>query len=494
MKTSAQTVPGFDAFPAALNAQLLERFGKRFSTARSVCEHHGSDISALDPMPPQAVVFAESTEDLVCISQACNAHNVPIIPYGSGTSLEGWLHAVQGGLCVDVSAMNKLVEVNVDDMDATVQPGMTRKQLNAALHGTGLFFPIDPGADASIGGMAATRASGTNAVRYGTMRENVMGMTVVLADGTVVKTGGRARKSSSGYDLTHLLVGSGGTLATIAEVTVKLHPVPEAISAAVCNFPSVDAAVRTVMQTIQLGVPIARIELIDALTVRAINAYSKTTLREAPALFFEFHGSPAGVKEQVETVQMVADEHGALDFEWAERPEDRSRLWQARHEAYFAAVALRTGCRSLTTDAVVPISRLAECIEATARDVEEAGLLAPIFGHVGDGNFHALILVDPTNAEEVERAEALAHRLGERSIAMGGTCTGEHGVGLTKQDLMLEEHGQPAVDMMRAIKAAIDPKGLMNPGKIFPLHKKPRSAPALVWPREETEAVRAALG
>lgn len=460
-------MPAPAALPAALLDELSTLLGSRFSTASSVREHHGSDISALDPMPPQAVAFANSQAEVVSICQACYRHDVPMIAYGSGTSLEGWLHASHGGVCIDVSGMDQILEVRIDDMDATVQPGVTRKQLNAALHGTGLFFPIDPGADASLGGMAATRASGTNAVRYGTMRENVLASTAVLADGRVINTGGRARKSSAGYDLTHLLVGSGGTLATFTELTVKLHPIPEAISAAICTFPSADHAVRAVIQTIQLGVPIARIELIDALTVRALNAYSKTQLREAPSLFFELHGSEAGVKEQVETIRMVADEHEGQDFEWAVHPEDRSRLWQARHDAYFASLALRPGCRSLTTDAVVPISRLAECIEATAADLREHNLLAPIFGHVGDGNFHALILVDPNDAEEVERAEGVAHRLAERAIAMQGSCTGEHGIGITKQHFMEVEHGANSVDVMRAIKAALDPKQLMNPGKIF---------------------------
>lgn len=454
--------------PDTLREELSQLLGSRFSTSASVREHHGSDISALDPMPPDAVAFAKSIDDIVNISQACYRHDVPMIAYGSGTSLEGWLQASHGGVSIDVSGMDQILEIRVDDMDVTVQPGVTRKQLNAALHGTGLFFPIDPGADASLGGMAATRASGTNAVRYGTMRENVLGMTAVLADGRVINTGGRARKSSAGYDLTHLLVGSGGTLATIAELTIKLHPIPEAISAAVCRFPSVDHAVRAVIQTIQLGVPIARIELLDALTIRALNAYSKTQWREAPSLFFELHGSQASVEEQVDTVRMVADEHQGLDFEWAVHPEDRSRLWQARHDAYFAALALRPGCRALTTDAVVPISRLAECIEATSADLTENGFLAPIFGHVGDGNFHALILVDPDNAAEVERAETVAHRLAERAISMQGSCTGEHGIGLTKQHFMAVEHGVNAVDVMLAIKTALDPKQLMNPGKIFP--------------------------
>jgi len=457
----------FKTLPSTLLDQLAALLGDRFSSSSSVREHHGSDISALDPMPPQAVVFVNSLAEIVSVQKICHDHRVPIIPYGSGSSLEGWLHAVHGGVCIDVSGMNQIIEVRVDDMDVTVQPGVTRKQLNAALHGTGLFFPIDPGADASLGGMAATRASGTNAVRYGTMRENVLAMTAVLADGRVLQTGGRARKSSAGYDLTHLLVGSGGTLATIAELTVKLHPIPEAISAAVCSFPSVDHAVRTVIQAIQLGIPMARVELIDALTVRALNAYSKTSLQEAPCLFFELHGSESGVKEQVETLRMLADDQGGQHFEWALHPEDRTRLWQARHDAYFAALALRPGCRSVTTDAVVPISRLAECIEATAADLLEHDLLAPIFGHVGDGNFHAVILIDPDDPDQVERAATVAHRLAERAIAMNGSCTGEHGVGLTKQSFLPAEFGQNAVDTMAAIKAALDPQQLMNPGKIF---------------------------
>ncbi|POA53734.1 MULTISPECIES: FAD-binding oxidoreductase [unclassified Pseudomonas] len=468
MLPPAFATPDVPPLPAALVDELTNLLGSRLSLAASVREHHGQDISALDPMPPQAVAFVNHLDEIIAVQQACHRHRVPIIPYGSGSSLEGWVHALHGGICIDLSGMNQILEIRVDDMDATVQPGVTRKQLNAALHGTGLFFPIDPGADASLGGMAATRASGTNAVRYGTMRENVLALNAVLADGRVLQAGGRARKSSSGYDLTHLLVGSGGTLATLAELTVKLHPIPEAICAAICNFPSVDQAVRTVIQAIQLGVPIARIELIDALTVRALNAYSKTQLNEAPGLFFELHGSQSSVKEQVETIRLLADEHGGQDFEWAVHPEDRSRLWQARHDGYFAALALRPGCRALTTDAVVPISRLAECIEATAADLREQELLAPIFGHVGDGNFHAVILVDPGSPDELQRAEAVAQRLAQRAIAMQGSCTGEHGVGLTKQGFMGLEHGQHAMDAMAAIKAALDPRQLMNPGKIFP--------------------------
>jgi D-lactate dehydrogenase (cytochrome) len=364
--------------------------------------------------------------------------------------------------------MNQVLAVHGEDMDAVVQPGLTRKALNAALHGTGLFFPIDPGADASLGGMAATRASGTNAVRYGTMRDNVLGLEAVLADGRVVRTGGRARKSSAGYDLTRLLIGSEGTLALITALTVRLHPLPEAVSAAVCTFPDVDAAVRTVIQTIQMGVPVARIELLDALTVTAINRYSKTALTEAPMLFFEFHGSPAGVAEQAQTVQEIAGDNGGADFEWATRPEERTRLWAARHDTYFACLNLKPGCRGLTTDVCVPISRLADCIAATREDIAATGLTAPIVGHVGDGNFHVLILIDPDDADEIERAEALNRRIVERALAMDGTCTGEHGVGFGKLEFLVSEHGAPAVDAMRLVKQALDPQNLFNPGKVVP--------------------------
>ncbi|HNQ74993.1 MAG TPA: FAD-linked oxidase C-terminal domain-containing protein, partial [Pseudothauera hydrothermalis] len=407
-------------------------------------------------------------DEVAAIVRACAAHRVPVIPYGVGSSLEGNILAIRGGVCVDFSQMNRVLAVHAEDMDAVVQPGVTRKQLNAALHGSGLFFPIDPGADASLGGMAATRASGTNAVRYGTMRENVLGLTAVLADGRVIRTGGRARKSSSGYDLTRLLVGSEGTLGLITELTVRLHPLPEAVSAAICTFPDVDAAVRTVIQTIQLGVPVARIELLDSLTVTAINRYSKTTLREAPMLFFEFHGSPAGVEEQAATVQELARENGGEDFEWATRPEERSRLWQARHDAYFACLNLQPGCRGITTDVCVPISRLAEAIAGTRADIAASGLTAPIVGHVGDGNFHTLILVDPADSAQIERAEALNRRIVERALALDGTCTGEHGIGFGKQAFLLAEHGEAAVDAMRLVKQALDPHNLLNPGKVVP--------------------------
>ncbi|WP_432813925.1 FAD-binding oxidoreductase [Thauera sedimentorum] len=447
---------------------LSSVFGARFTTSEGVRAHHGHDESHFPDALPDAVVFPHSTEEVVSIVKACAEHAVPIVPYGVGSSLEGHILAIRGGISIDFSEMNRVLAVHGEDMDAVVQPGVTRKQLNAELHGSGLFFPIDPGADASLGGMAATRASGTNAVRYGTMRENVLGMTAVLADGRVIRTGGRARKSSSGYDLTKLLVGSEGTLGLITELTVRLHPLPEAVSAAICTFPDVDAAVRTVIQTIQLGVPVARIELLDSLTVTAINRYSKTTLREAPMLFFEFHGSPAGVEEQAATVQELARDNGGEDFEWATRPEDRSRLWQARHDTYFACLNLKPGCRGITTDVCVPISRLAEAIAGTRADIAASGLTAPIVGHVGDGNFHTLILVDPQDAAEIERAEALNRHIVERALALDGTCTGEHGIGFGKQDFLLAEHGEAAVDAMRLVKQALDPHNLLNPGKVVP--------------------------
>ncbi len=452
------------AFVEAMGALL----GPRFSMAEAVRTHHGHDESHFPDSLPDAVAWPHTTAEVVAVVRACREHRIPIVPFGVGSSLEGHILALHGGISLDFSEMNKVLAVHGEDMDAVVQPGVTRKQLNAELHGTGLFFPIDPGADASLGGMAATRASGTNAVRYGTMRENVLGMEVVLADGRVIRTGGRARKSSSGYDLTRLMIGSEGTLGLITELTVRLHPLPEAVSGAVCAFPDVDSAVRTVIETIQLGVPVARIELLDALTVQAINRYSKTDLREAPMLFFEFHGSPAGVEEQAQTVQDLAREHGGQDFEWASRPEDRSRLWQARHDAYFACLNLRPGCRGVTTDACVPISRLAECIAGAREDIAASGLTAPIVGHVGDGNFHTLILVDPQDEAEIERAEALNRRIVERALSLGGTCTGEHGIGFGKQDFLVAEHGEPAVDAMRALKRALDPDGLFNPGKVVP--------------------------
>jgi D-lactate dehydrogenase (cytochrome) len=456
------------ALPDTLRQALAERFGNRFSQGESTCLQHGRDESVHQPQPPQAVVHAENLEEIVSTVKLCAEHGVPVIPYGVGSSVEGHVLAPQGGISLDLSGMNQVIAIHAEDGDATVQAGVTRMQLNNALKGTGLFFPIDPGADATIGGMAATRASGTNAVRYGTMKDNVLATTTVLADGRVLKTGGRARKSSAGYDLTRLLVGSEGTLGIMAELTVKLYPIPEAISAAVCTFPDIESAVQTVIQTIQLGVPVARIELLDTLSLKAINQFSKTTLAEAPTLFFEFHGSPAGVEEQAETVQAIAGELGGANFAWATRPEDRSRLWQARHDAYFACLQLKPGCRCFPTDVCVPISRLAECIAATNEDIARVSIPIALFGHVGDGNFHLVVLVDPDNPKEMDEAAWISSRVVERAIAMEGTCTGEHGIGLGKRKYLAKEHGDVAVDVMRALKQALDPQQLLNPGKILP--------------------------
>jgi D-lactate dehydrogenase (cytochrome) len=454
-------------FPADLLDQLRRAFGERVSTSEAVRAHHGRDESRFDPQLPDAVVFAHSTEEVQAIVKLCAQYGVPIIPYGNGSSLEGHLLAVQGGVSIDLSQMNRVLSINAEDLTVTVEPGISRKALNEALRDTGLFFPIDPGADASIGGMSATRASGTNAVRYGTMRENVLGLTAVLADGRVIKTGTRARKSSAGYDLTRLFVGSEGTLGVITSITLRLYPQPEAVSAAICTFPSMAEAVRTVIETIQVGVPIARVEFIDSLAVRAINRHSNLTLREAPTLFFEFHGTAASVEEQAQLVQELAAQNSGEGFEWATRPEDRNRLWNARHSAYFAMLQLRPGCRAVTTDVCVPISRLAECVVETEADLKASPLPCPIVGHVGDGNFHVAMLIDANNPEEIEEAERLNRRIVERALAMDGTCTGEHGVGLHKMDFLVEEHGADTVDTMRAIKHALDPHNLMNPGKIF---------------------------
>jgi D-lactate dehydrogenase (cytochrome) len=453
--------------PEAFVSALRQRFGELLSTASAVREHHGRDESAYPPMPPDAVVFARSTQDVAALLQLAAQHRVPVIPYGVGSSLEGHLLAIEGGVSVDLAQMNKVLAVNSEDLTVTVQAGVTRKQLNDEIKHTGLFFPIDPGADATIGGMTATRASGTNAVRYGTMRENVLGLTVVTAEGKVIRSSRRAKKSSAGYDLTRLFVGSEGTLGIITEVTLRLYPQPEAIAAAICSFPSVDAAVATTIATIQMGVPIARCELLDALTVKAVNARDRLGLPESPLLLFEFHGTPASVEEQTATVQDIARDHGGHDFQWATTPEERTRLWAARHNAYFACLQLKPGCRSSTTDVCVPISRLAECIAETIRDTEASNLPAPILGHVGDGNFHCAILVDPANPAEMEEAERLNQRIVERALRMDGTCTGEHGVGLHKMDFLLDEHGADAVDLMARIKRAFDPLNILNPGKVI---------------------------
>jgi D-lactate dehydrogenase (cytochrome) len=455
--------------PPALFDSLVARFGERCSRAQAVREQHGRDESPFEVTPPDAVVFCESAADVAAAVALAAQHEVPIIPFGVGSSLEGHLLAVQGGISLDVSRMNQVLRVNAEDLTATVQPGVTRKQLNEAVKHLGLFFPIDPGADASLGGMAATRASGTNAVRYGTMRENVLALEVVTASGEVIRTGTRAKKSSAGYDLTRLFVGSEGTLGVITEVTLRLYPLPEAISAAICHFPSVAAAVDTVIEIIQMGVPIARVELLDANAVRAVNRHDKLNLREAPMLLMEFHGSPSGVDEQATTVQGIAHEHGGEAFEWASTPEERTRLWTARHRAYFAGMAAYPGRRTVTTDACVPISRLAEAIGESVREADASGLPYYIVGHVGDGNYHVAYLVDPKDEAQFDCAEQLNLQLVQRALRLEGTCTGEHGVGLHKQGFLVDETGEGAVDVMRTLKRALDPKNILNPGKIFSL-------------------------
>jgi D-lactate dehydrogenase (cytochrome) len=453
--------------PQALIDALKDKFGERCSTALAVREHHGKDESSFSVPPPSAVVFAESTADVATAIKLAAQYKTPVIPFGVGSSLEGHLLAIQGGISIDVSRMNQVLRVNAEDLTVTVQPGVTRKAVNEAVKAEGLFFPIDPGADASIGGMSATRASGTNAVRYGTMRENVLALEVVTASGEVIRTGTRAKKSSAGYDLTRLMVGSEGTLGVMTEITLRLYPLPEAISAAVCSFPSIEAAVRTTIQIIQMGIPIARVELIDINTVRMVNAYSKLGLEEAPMLLMEFHGSPASVKEQAELVQDIASEHGGTSFDWATTPEARTKLWTARHNAYFAAIQSKPGCRAISTDTCVPISKLADCLLESVAEVDASGIPYFLVGHVGDGNFHFGYLIDPNNPQERETADALNDQLVARALRLEGTCTGEHGIGLHKMDYLKTETGLGAVDMMRTIKHALDPDNIMNPGKIF---------------------------
>jgi D-lactate dehydrogenase (cytochrome) len=465
----ADTAPTTQPDRARAFDALRQLLGDRFSTSQALREQHGRGEAHHAARLPDAVAFAHSTEEVARVAEICAEHEVPLVAFGAGTSLEGHVAALHGGVSLDLTRMNRVLAVHPEDLDVTVEAGVTRKQLNAHLRDTGLFFPIDPGADATIGGMAATRASGTNAVRYGTMKDSVLGLTVVLADGRVIRTGGRARKSAAGYDLTRLFVGSEGTLGIITEITLRLHGVPEAISAAVCSFQEVDDAVQAVIQTIQVGIPVARIELLDEQQMRACIAYSKLEgYSIGPTLFYEFHGSEAGVSEQAELAMAIAQDYGGEGFQWATRAEDRNRLWQARHDAYYASVALRPGCKGWSTDVCVPISRLAECIRDTRADVAEAGLLAPIVGHVGDGNFHLLMLIDPDNPEELARAQAVNKRLVRRAIAMGGTCTGEHGVGMGKIESLEEEAGE-AVQVMAAIKRTLDPKNLLNPGKIVRL-------------------------
>jgi len=452
--------------PTELADRIAALIGPRVSIARGVLDQHGQSEAYHRALPPDIVVFPETTQEVAEIVKLCAATGMPIVPFGAGTSLEGNAASVAGGVCFDFAHMNKVLAVHDSDMDVVVQPGITRKQLNAELRGTGLFFPIDPGADASIGGMTSTRASGTMAVRYGTMKDNVMGLEVVLADGRLIRTAQRARKSAAGYDLTRLFVGAEGTLGVITEITLKLHPLPQAISAAVCSFGTLHDAVDTAIAIIQSAIPVARIELLDDVMMRGINAYAKLGYREAPTLFFEFHGSENGVAEQAEAAQAVAADHGGLGFEWAKAPEDRSRLWHARENTLYAGMGLRPGARAVITDVCVPISRLAECLTETRHDADEHGFTAPIVGHVGDGNFHMLILIDPSDAGEVSRAKALQARMVARAIAMDGTCTGEHGIGFGKIDYLTDELGE-SVNVMRTIKKALDPNGLMNPGKIF---------------------------
>lgn len=460
-----ETIERNDAGIELAVAILKQRFGERLKTSRSLREQHAHTTTYLPNQMPDAVVFAHSTEEVQEVVEVCKQQNVPIIPFGTGTSLEGGVNAPAGGISIDLNEMDQVIAVNEEDLDCVVQPGVTRSKLNEHLRDKGLFFPIDPGADASLGGMAATRASGTNAVRYGTMRENVINMTAVLADGRIVRTARRSRKTSAGYDLTRLMVGSEGTLGIITELTLRLYGIPEAMSAAVCSFPTVEAACNATILTMQTGIPVARIELLDAETVRAVNAYSKLNNPEQPLLLLEFHGSAAGVKEQAEEFGEIAADVGGTNFEWVSSAEERNRLWQARHDTYWAVKARKPGKEGISTDVCVPISRLAECVTETQNDIEEAGLYGPVVGHVGDGNFHCLLLVDPEDKDEVARAETVMERMAMRALAMDGTCTGEHGIGQGKRRFLRLEHGAGA-DIMTSIKHAIDPQNIMNPGKI----------------------------
>jgi D-lactate dehydrogenase (cytochrome) len=458
-----------DAAREALVAGLRALLGDRCTTNATQLEHHSHSESWHPPGLPDVVVFPTSTEEVSTIVIAAARHGAPVVPFGAGSSLEGHVNALAGGVSIDLSRMNRVLRVSADDLDATVEAGVTHRQLNKAIGPQGLGFWVDPGADATIGGMTATRASGTTAVRYGTMRETVLGLTVVLADGRVIRTGGRARKSSAGYDLTRLFVGSEGTLGVITEITVRLHGLPEAVAAAVCSFAAMDGAVRTVITTMQLGIPVARIELLDEAQMDAVNRYSRLDYAVAPTLLFEFHGtSQASVSEHATTVQEIATEHGGAGFRWATTPEDRSRLWQARHNTFYADLALRPGAKAWTTDVCVPISQLAACVLETRRDIEDTGLIAPLVGHAGDGNFHLIILLDPENPAELSRVRDFNGRLVRRALALGGTATGEHGVGMGKMHYLREEHGDGAVDVMQAIKRALDPDNRMNPGKMFP--------------------------
>jgi D-lactate dehydrogenase (cytochrome) len=454
---------------AAPLAELRARFGARYSDGQAVREQHGNTLSELANQPPDAVVFPETTEEVAAAIRICAAHRVPVIPFGTGTSFEGHVNAPFGGVSIDTSRMKRVIAVNPEDLDCRVEAGLTREELNAAVRDSGLFFPIDPGANASLGGMAATRASGTNAVRYGTMRDAVLSLTAVLADGSIAVTGGRARKSSAGYDLTRLLVGSEGTLGVITEIGLRLWGIPEEISASVCGFATIKGACDAVILTIQSGIPVARIELLDPVQVRACNVYSKLELPETPLLFLEFHGTPASVAEQAERFAEIAAEFGGRQIALATRPEERSRLWKARHDAYWAARGLRPAAKGISTDVCVPISRLADCVEETRADSVASGLVAPIIGHVGDGNFHVMPLVDFNDPREVETGKAFVDRLVRRAIAFGGTTTGEHGIGQSNAKYLPLEFNEVTLGMMRAVKHALDPNDIMNPGKILPL-------------------------
>lgn len=456
------------SLPLEVLTQLQALLGDRFSLAKAVRDQHGRDESPYPEVAPDAVAFVQTNDEVAGVVQVCNQHRVPVVAYGAGSSLEGHVLAIQGGICLDMSQMNAILEIAPDDFLVSVQAGVLRKQLNQEIKDQGLFFPVDPGADASIGGMCATRASGTNAVRYGTMRENVVALTAITSTGKIIRVGSRARKSAAGYDLTRLLIGSEGTLGIITEITLKIYPLPEAISAATCVFSSVSSAVQAVIAIIQYGIPIARVELVDETAIEAINRYSKLSLEQRPTLFFEFHGSPLGVQEQAENTQAICAEYGGSGFEWSANPEDRTRLWQARHNAYYACLQLQAGARILNTDICVPISKLAYCIDRARDLLSQSYLKSAILGHVGDGNFHALIIIDPNRPEDMAEAERLNHCIVQDALSVGGTCTGEHGVGMHKIQFMLQEHGSDAIECMRAIKAIFDPNNILNPGKMLP--------------------------
>ena len=461
-----QTVARNDAGILMVLGILKQRLGERFQTGEAIRSQHAHTTTYIPAQLPDGVAFVQSAAEVQDVVRICAAHRVPVIPFGTGTSLEGHVNAPGGGISIDLTGLNRIISVNAEDLDCTVEAGVTREDLNTYLRDTGLFFPIDPGANASLGGMASTRASGTNAVRYGTMRDNVLSVSAVMADGNSITTARRARKSSAGYDLTRLMVGAEGTLGIITSLTLKLYGIPQAISGGVCPFPSVDAACQAVIATIQMGIPVARIELVNTLSVRSLNNYSKLGLPETPHLFVEFHGSDVGVKEQAETFGEIVAEFGGGPFQWTSVAEERARLWKARHDAFWAGMSLRPGCKALSTDVCVPISRLAECIHETEEDIAASGLVAPIVGHVGDGNFHVLVLMNPDDPREVEATEAFVARLNMRAIGMEGTCTGEHGIGQGKAEFLPRELGD-AVDVMRAIKQGLDPHNIMNPGKIF---------------------------